>query len=68
MAEAAAQYIVQFEQAFPRANVKALGAEIMAAGVLAPGLIPPSKGLWRQEAIAGLWLEPELTFRMSALR
>jgi hypothetical protein len=51
MAEAAARYIVQFEQGFPRADIEALGAELVAAGVLAPGFIPPSAGLLRLEAI-----------------
>ncbi|MBJ7408807.1 MAG: hypothetical protein JHD15_00350 [Phenylobacterium sp.] len=51
MAEQAARYIVRFEQGFPRAAVEALGAELVAAGVLAPGFIPPSAGLLRLEAI-----------------
>lgn len=51
MAEAATRYIVQFEEGFPRAEVEALGAELMAAGILAPGFIPPSAGFLRLEAI-----------------
>lgn len=51
MAEAATQYVVQFEEGFPRAEVEALGVELMAAGILAPGFIPPSAGLLRLEAI-----------------
>ena len=51
MTEAATQYVVQFEEGFPRAEVEALGAELMAAGILAPGFIPPPAGLLRLEAI-----------------
>jgi hypothetical protein len=51
ISEAATQYVVTFEHGFPRADVEALGGELMAAGVLAPGFIPPSAGLLRLEAI-----------------
>jgi hypothetical protein len=51
MTEALERYIVRFDAGFPRAEVEALAAELMAAGVLAPGFIPPSAGLLRLEAI-----------------
>ena len=51
MTEAVTHYVVQFEEGFPRAEVEALGAELMAAGILAPGFIPPPAGLLRLEAI-----------------
>lgn len=46
MTEAVTHYVVQFEEGFPRAEVEALGAELMAAGILAPGFIPPPGGLY----------------------
>lgn len=51
MTEVATQYVVLFEERFPRAEVEPLGAELMAAGILAPGFIPPPAGLLRLEAI-----------------
>lgn len=51
MMEGVGRYIVRFEEGFPRADVEALGAELIAAGILAPGFIPPLAGLLRLEAI-----------------
>lgn len=51
MAETEKRYIVQFEEGFPRTDVEALAAELMAGCALAPGFIPPSAGLLKLEAI-----------------
>lgn len=51
MTETIPHYILRFDAGFPRADVEALGLELMAAGVLAPGFIPPAAGLLRLDAI-----------------
>lgn len=51
MAETPAGYMVQFDPGFPLQDVVALGVELMASGILAPGFIPPAAGLLTLEAI-----------------
>lgn len=51
MTDEVAHYILGFDARFPRTDVEALGAELMAAGVLAPGFIPPAVGLLRLDAV-----------------
>jgi hypothetical protein len=51
MTEQASRYVVRFDADFPLADVEALAAELMAAGVLAPGFVPPPAGLLKPQAI-----------------
>lgn len=45
------RYVVHFEPGFPRADVEALGRELVGENVFAPGYIPPPAGLLHLDAM-----------------